>query len=369
MGTIRDLTTIIDETGPLDDALTFFNKNVGVKGQDSKQTVADFKLWLRNSLIVPSPTESLYRQAVINPYMLVSQRGDFSGVTAIVDGQYYLDTWKAVNIGGGTMNMQHQTILQPSSLPYSKSIRITNGNGSNVTGKVGMEQIIENENAKFFQGKEVTASALVNSSQSTNVRVLIDDGTTVSSSSIHTGSGTWERLTVTAVMAASLTNITIKIQISTAADGDTTIFDGEDIAFTDISFQLSDLVMGSMPRHLSQELALCKRYYQVIKFQGVQTDPISWAFANSTSVLVAHINLPVELMTDPTITVNVANVGNVAGSGNVSIVGATYGSITKTPDGVVFTINLASPFTANAYYAILLTAAGGGEGIEFKVEL
>jgi len=309
--------------------------------------------------------QGLYNNALINPYMIINQRDAVAGI--YTNNTYVIDRWRVVQ-ATATVNVGHQTISQPTDLPYSKSLNLIEDSISGGTGKIGIAQELESDNAKFFQGKEVNASAWVKSA-STNARVLLYDGTTYTSSSTHTGDNTWQKLTVTATMASSLTSITVAAQISTATNTNVAYNINDGVNVTGVKLVLSDSETNDMPRQLSEELALCKRYYQRVIYTGVQADPLGMGWANSTSQVIMHVNLPVQLRTTPTITVVMNFVGDITAGGSIVLSGAVYGNIANSNNGVVFSLNDTSAFVLNNFYSFLLTPTFTDEGIRFDAEV
>lgn len=158
-------------------------------------------------------------------------------------------------LAGVTGTHQLLSTSQPTGVnSYSLKYAAT----STASGQIGSRQIIE----RFadYTSKEVTYSRWVKSN-STDARVIIDDGVTVTAGTAHTGGGAWELLTVTATINASPTELTCYAVIASDALANVSITSGDYIEFTDVRLDLGSHRLSG-DREYGEELALCKRYYQ-----------------------------------------------------------------------------------------------------------
>lgn len=94
-----------------------------------------------------------------------------------------------------------------------------------------------------YLGRKMTFGCWVYATAASRARISINDGTTTTSSSYHTGGSSWEYLTVTADMSATATRIRCSMEVNT---GDTAAyFDGGILVegattFTDLSTYLEE---------------------------------------------------------------------------------------------------------------------------------
>ena len=191
------------------------------------------------------------KNLIINGAMQVSQRGDYSTATAITNGTYYLDRWKA-SITGVTGTVQDLT----GSAKYAAT--------STASGYIGASNDIEITD-NFFDGKTVTVSAKV-TSNSSNARIaLLYQGSSAAwvGGTAHTGGGGEETLTLTVTLPADCTRLLINPRI-VASDGvsNVSITSGDYITIKDVQLEVGDTATDFEHRSYGEELQLCLRYFE-----------------------------------------------------------------------------------------------------------
>lgn len=102
---------------------------------------------------------------------------------------------------------------------YSKKVAISGAGSSNSYLRVKQSVV----NPARFAGQSVVFSARVKVSTVNKVRLSVYDGTTTAYSEYHSGGGAWEKLTVALACSASVSELTVKIEITSDFTGDTFI--------------------------------------------------------------------------------------------------------------------------------------------------
>jgi len=234
----------------------------------------------------------------INGLMEISQRGDFTVSAAATHGAYYLDRIKT-EVNTVTANRIVNTTSQPPGVYGSKSFRLTAS--SSATGYLGIIQIVENP--VVLIGKTVTFSAWVKSNKTQNVRLasfwLPRTPSFLAQSSEHSGSGNWEKLTLTLTIPADVTVPgNLHVYVIAWDEGTVPVTSGEYIETTGWMLNI-----GSEPAPFARaggtiggELALCQRY--CAKIAVAQVFP---GFCSNTTIVQCTFTTPVPLRVNPSI--------------------------------------------------------------------
>ena len=186
----------------------------------------------------------------INGDMRISQRGDFSIISSMTSGEFWVDGWSQylTTISG---NKQHLTTNQPVVLTGSKSLKhIATSNGS---GAIGSRLDIEDKD--IFSGKQVTASVWVKSNH-TSARIMLYTTTgtaSISSSETHSGNEEWELLKVTATMQENPAYLALFGVIIGEDAASVSISNGDYIEFTGAKIEFGTLATPFLPAPLAQE--------------------------------------------------------------------------------------------------------------------
>jgi len=115
------------------------------------------------------------------------------------------DSW--VVEGGGT-EAQETTDVRIGENAYS----VTSDADGSASRQTILATIDGSENS-YLRGRDVTLSALVYATDSSNARIQIDDGVTTSESSYHTGTPGWELLTVTHTLSATASKLDVVLVV------------------------------------------------------------------------------------------------------------------------------------------------------------
>jgi len=243
--------------------------SVGTNGQvpmaDSNQTTG---------IQWHDPMNSLFRQAIINGNMDVTQRGTSIAMTSAND--YTLDRWYCETATAGT----DKTVSQEDG---------TGVNGSKYCARVKMvsdvdelltfSQALESQDSIKFRGQKLTLSFYARG----GAEFVADNATLVSK--IVTGKGTdqkvlafttsangvsqnntlttgWQKFTctTTAAIASDITQIGVSFAFTHAGSGTTTNY----FEITQVQLCAGDVALPFMPKSEAQEKIDCKRYYERI---------------------------------------------------------------------------------------------------------
>lgn len=255
-----------------------------------------------------------FRNKLINGGFDIAQRGTSFVSGANDDDTYNLDRWYVLSDGNDAVDIT-QTTTVPTGAKYSIGLDV-----ETVNKKFGIAQIIENANCYDAIGSNVTLSFQARVSATTkldNVKcaVVAWSGTadTVTSDIISAWNveGTnptlianatyentpanlnvttsWATYSVTAnVDTASTTNIIVFIWSDVT---DTTL--GDFLYVTNVQLEKGSTATSFDYRSYSAELAMCQRYFQLIKFGTV--------IAQSTTTLLSNFSLFCRMRSSPSI--------------------------------------------------------------------
>jgi len=206
---------------------------------------------------------------LINGDMRVNQRGLLP--IAAQQIKYYMDRWRSlVNIVTGTASLE--ITLQPAALFGSKSLKYTCTLGG--TGYLGADQIVE-EDSLYFD-RPITYSIWVKSN-SPNAVVALGDNIGFEAATSHTGSGNWERLTVTTTMpSATRSSISCTTRIGSLTGGNILMSHTDEngsgaaayIEFTGAKLELGSHATEFVADSFGDSLRKCQRYCYRAKLRG-----------------------------------------------------------------------------------------------------
>jgi hypothetical protein len=235
------------------------------------------------------------RNMLINGDMKVSQRGDFTTASSMPNA-YKLDRWLCdLN---GTATVQHTTGHDiPGTPAICKAIKLV----QTVTGNnyLGIRQKIEDPTQ--YVGRTFTYSGWVRSNTpNARLECYIHGTDQPAIGPNHSGNGEWEFLSFTFTMSGiPSNNWLVDVYIDNGAYTNTTITAGEYVEATMLQLEAGKVATPFEHRSYGEELALCERYYQRVP---VYHESIMGQ-AYSTTAARFPVQLPVEMRTDPTITV------------------------------------------------------------------
>jgi hypothetical protein len=191
------------------------------------------------------------RNILINGDFQVSQRGNYSSASNLVESTYFVDRWRTRNSSSMTATKTHSTR------------KVALNQTSAGTGSIRIDQKIEIIDNEQYTDKYMTLSADIKSNDS-NARIAVYHQGWDPNNTQHSGSGGWERLTLTFWTGTLVTGNEFSIQIG--IDGDSSanvsIATGAYIEIKNVQLELGKVATPFEHRSYGEELALCERYYQ-----------------------------------------------------------------------------------------------------------
>lgn len=189
------------------------------------------------------------KNAIINGDFRVSQRGDYSSAVSASSGTYYMDRWK-IYASSMTGTIQHTTVSVNGVTKRAAKLTATN----TASGEFLLEQYVEHLNLQA--GQIYTASCLVRSNVN-NVRIRsYDTNAGWVTGTPYSGSGSWQKITLTFTLTATPTNGTPFQMYSTSQTS------GDYVEFTDFQLEAGSVATPFDRRPYGTELALCQRYFE-----------------------------------------------------------------------------------------------------------
>ena len=228
------------------------------------------------------------KNLLINGDFQVSQRGDYSSASNLVESTYFVDRWRTRNTSSMTATKTHSTR------------KVTLNQTSAGTGSIRIDQKVEIIDNEQYTDKYMTLSADVKSNDS-NARIGVYHQGWDPKNTQHSGNGGWERLTLTFWTGTLVTGNEFSIQLG--IDGDSSanvsIAAGAYVEIKNVQLEFGKVATPFEHRSYGEELALCERYYQRVPVYHESIIGQCW---NTTSARFP-VQLPVEMRSDPTITV------------------------------------------------------------------
>ena len=238
------------------------------------------------------------RNLLINGDFQVSQRGDYT-TAASANVSYFVDRWYTDVASPVSVNRQHITGIDiPGTPSISKGVRLVAT--SSGTSYTGIRQKIENP--AQFTLRTFTYSGWVRSN-TPNARLTSygsGGGNQVIVSEPHSGSGEWEKLSVTFKVVSGLTSAWyVSAFISTSGIGSVPQVTGDYIEVTQLQLEHGKVATPFEHRSYGEELALCQRYYyKSLGTVSRSVIPYTTVYSYTDTVF-----LPVEMRATPTITI------------------------------------------------------------------
>ena len=228
------------------------------------------------------------RNILINGDFQVSQRGDYSSASGLSEAVYFVDRWRTRNSSSMTATKTHSTR------------KVTLNQTSAGTGSIRIDQKVEIMDNEQYTDKYMTLSADVKSNDS-NARIAVYHQGWDPNNTQHSGSGGWERLTLTFWTGTLVTGNEFSIQIG--IDGDSSanvpIAAGAYIEIKNVQLEFGKVATPFEHRSYGEELALCQRYYYK-RAATVSGDRFCSGNASSTTDFRGFIEFPVEMRANPT---------------------------------------------------------------------
>lgn len=275
------------------------------------------------------------RNLLINGDFQVSQRGDYSSASNLVESAYFVDRWRTRNSNSMTATKTHSTR------------KVALNQTSAGTGSIRIDQKIEIMDNEQYTDKYMTLSADVKSNDS-NARIAVYHQGWDPNNTQHSGNGSWERLTLTFWTGTLVTGNEFSIQIG--IDGDSSanvsIAAGAYIEIKNVQLEFGKVATPFEHRSYGEELALCQRYYY-------KTDIIRYLnlgrYNNNTGSGLAWWNHPVYMRAAPTMSSSGTWNTNTGYSGALS-----YAGISKDGCQLNSSVNIAANQMVYAHGASII---------------
>jgi len=227
------------------------------------------------------------RNILINGDFQVSQRGDYSSASSLSEAVYFVDRWRTRNSFSMIATKTHSTR------------KVTLNQTSAGIGSIRIDQKVEIIDNEQYTDKYMTLSADVKSNDS-NARIAVYHEGWDPNNTQHSGSGVWERLTLTFWTGTLVTGNEFSIQIGIDGDSsaDVSIAAGAYIEIKNVQLEFGKVATPFEHRSYGEELALCKRYFQ--KF-GIGVP----GYSNSSGSAISFaFRFTPEMRAQPTVSIN-----------------------------------------------------------------
>ena len=232
------------------------------------------------------------RNILINGDFQVSQRGDYSSASNLVESTYFVDRWRTRNTSSMTATKTHSTR------------KVALNQTSAGTGSIRMDQKIEIIDNEQYTDKYMTLSADIKSNDS-NARIAVYHQGWDPKNTQHSGGGGWERLTLTFWTGTLVTGNEFSIQLG--IDGDSSanvsIAAGAYVEIKNVQLEFGNVATPFEHRSYGEELALCQRYYQSIGGESIYRR-VGIGFPTSTTQGGVVVHLPTTMRSIPSLTSN-----------------------------------------------------------------
>ena len=225
------------------------------------------------------------KNLIINGAMQVAQRG--TSITGIGSEKYTLDRFVVIGSGADV------SVSQESGTSFDKALRVTGASGNTL---MYLSHRIEAKNSNFAAGQSVTLSVNIKGSTSKTVTARLAyatatdnfGGTTEIATQSFSVTTTDAKFTHTfTVPSAATTGLEIRFYPSGGLGA------SETLDFSGLQIELGDTATDFEHRSYGEELALCQRYYEIVKTAS------AWSW-NSSSGLRIYGRFKTEKRVSPT---------------------------------------------------------------------
>lgn len=197
------------------------------------------------------------KNLIINGSFLISQRGDYDTSTSATNNAYWVDRYQA-HMSGVTASNARIDATVDGGVVKALHIEATSATSG---GYLGHRTQLETHS--MVEGKEYTYSAWIKTNMSGVVlRVNDFDNTDINSTQVHSGSGQWERLTMTQTFTGNSPNPLVRLWVISYENGTQSITSGDYIQIAMPQLELGKVATPFEHRSYGEELALCQRYYE-----------------------------------------------------------------------------------------------------------
>lgn len=183
------------------------------------------------------------------------QRGvSFGGYASAQTNVPVADRWL---FSQNAANYQNTVVSKSASGNTGNCLQI-NVSGTMNTASVFVKQVVENPT--FYRGKYLSLSVRVKTTMANRVQLDLSDSSTEIYSANHSGSGNWETLTCSKLIAANATYINIYAGMVAPSQ-----FLAGDIFIDDAMLIVSDKPVDFIPEVAALDMLRCLRHYEKIE--------------------------------------------------------------------------------------------------------
>lgn len=225
---------------------------------------------------------------LINSSFNINQRANSS--YTVTGGSFYsLDRWISYNLSSDTTSV----------LPQDEGVIVKSTSGG--TGR--MRQWVELNRKSSYIGKTITFSIKVHNNCSQCALTIMNKDNSIIITKSFTNILAGDILSISVVVPSNVTDI-LGVQFSTT--------DSSGIYVKWAKLELGDKTTPYIPKDYAEELALCQRYYQTLRF--------GWVAWNTTTLWCTGGTYLCQMRITPTIKANMSYVDHFGG-GNVTLSG------------------------------------------------
>jgi hypothetical protein len=231
-----------------------------------------------------SPTDSIFRQAIINGNFDVSQRGTTFVAGANNDDTYTLDHWNLISDGNDVFDVSRVAITDLPGSNYAIKLDVETAK------RGGIVQFLEAKDAQKFKGKTVSISFAVKSANISALRATVLSWAGTADSVTSDVVGTWGATPTWATnwadnatpadltVASSWTTVKVEgivLDESTVNNLALVIWTpneetiGDIVYITQVQMNEGSVALPFMPKSLNEEERDCRRFYRLGMLLGV----------------------------------------------------------------------------------------------------
>ena len=217
------------------------------------------------------------RNLLINGDFSVSQRGVFTTATTLpTTHTYHVDRWAGYRFSNDTGTFQHKLDQELPDGSYTNTFRI-----SSTSADLDAPFYQHIEDNKAVWGKEFTLSFWYKST--TEYMYNFWNGTTQTHILLPNTNDVWTKYIKTYKFPSNGTNLRVEFYSHTE-----TFSSGTHIEFAQVQLELGKVATPFEHRSYGEELALCQRYYEVLRqndvFGGDGFNTVTTAVSNGTNI-------------------------------------------------------------------------------------
>ena len=266
-----------------------------------------------------------------------------------------------------SFSLSQETSVVPTGATNSAKITTTAG-----SSYANMQFALEQSEVEKLAGLTVTFSVYLRANATYNGTTALKINTSTTGNSQTPTWTTQATSTIAAPSTSTFTRFTVTATIPTTAKGLAFLIEQQAVLASGSIYYigLAKAELGSIATPftraggtLSGELAACQRYYYRTA-TGTTSQGLGQGFAKSTTVVLAQVQLPVTMRTNPSTTIDAANLAVY--NGTSSTITATVATVATSPNLVTVDCT-GTGFTLTTPYQLLTNTTAAYIG--FSAEL